>query len=335
MAATSVTVLSDYGNGVLAGDVPAQIVAAACRTGRKLIVDPRGTDFARYAGADIVMPNRPELAAGTEMPVDTETAIAAAAAELRQRHQFGAVVVTRGNDGMTLVDAEGVQHFPAEAAEVYDTSGAGDTALGTLAAAVAAQLPLRVAVRLANLAAGVSVGKVGVAVVREAELLAALSPQRSAQRKIVSLEEAVEQAERWRHRGWHIGFTNGCFDLLHPGHIHLLETARAGCERLIVGVNSDASQRRQTGAPLPIQPEGARAAVLASLASVDLVCIFDEDTPEKLIQALRPDLLMKGANYALGEVAGAGLVRSWGGRVAFADLVPGYSTQATLARIRA
>jgi D-beta-D-heptose 7-phosphate kinase/D-beta-D-heptose 1-phosphate adenosyltransferase len=335
MAATSVTVLSDYGKGVLSGDVPAQIVAAARRTGRKLIVDPRGSDFARYAGADIVMPNRPELAAATGMPVDSEAAIAAAAQALRDRHQFGAVVVTRGNDGMTLLEDAGIQHFPAEAAEVYDTSGAGDTALATLAAAVAAQLPLPVAVRLANLAAGVVVGKVGVAVVREAELLAALSPQRSALRKIVSLEEAVEQAERWRHRGWHVGFTNGCFDLLHPGHIHLLETARISCERLIVGVNSDASARRIKGTPWPVHPEAARAAVLASLASVDLVCVFNEDTPEKLIQALRPDLLMKGANYRLAEVVGADLVRSWGGRVALADLVPGYSTTATLARIRA
>jgi D-beta-D-heptose 7-phosphate kinase / D-beta-D-heptose 1-phosphate adenosyltransferase len=335
MAATSVTVLSDYGKGVLADDVPQQIVDAARRTGRKLIVDPRGSDFARYAGADIVMPNRPELASATKMPVDTEAAIIAAASALRDRHQFGAVVVTRGNDGMTLVDDEGVQHFPAEAAEVYDTSGAGDTALGTLAAAVAAQLPLRVAVRLANLAAGVSVGKVGVAVVRENELLAALSPQRSALRKIVSIEEAVEQAERWRHRGWHVGFTNGCFDLLHPGHVHLLETARTGCERLIVGLNSDASVRRLKGAPRPIQPEAARAAVLASLASVDLVCVFEEDTPEKLIQALRPDLLMKGADYKLDEVVGADLVRSWGGRVGLADLLPGHSTSATLARMRA
>ena len=335
MAATSVTVLSDYGKGVLAGDVPAQIVAHARRTGRKLIVDPRGTDFARYAGADIVMPNRPELAAATGLPVDTEAAIALAATELRTRHQFGAVVVTRGNDGMTLVDEAGVQHFPAEAAEVYDTSGAGDTALATLAAAVAARLPLPVAVRLANLAAGVAVGKVGVAVVREAELLAALSPQRSALRKIVSLEEAVEQAERWRHRGWTVGFTNGCFDLLHPGHVHLLETVRTGCERLIVGVNSDSSVHRQKDAPRPVQPEAARAAVLASLASIDLVCVFDEDTPERLIQALRPDLLMKGANYTLDQVVGADQVRSWGGKVGLVDLVPGYSTQATLARIRA
>jgi D-beta-D-heptose 7-phosphate kinase/D-beta-D-heptose 1-phosphate adenosyltransferase len=235
---------------------------------------------------------------------------------------------------MTLLDAAGAQHFPAEAAEVYDTSGAGDTALAALAAAVAAGLDLPVAVRLANLAAGVSVGKIGAAVVREADLLGALTPQQSALRKIVLREEAVEQAERWRHKGWRVGFTNGCFDLLHPGHVHLLEEARASCDRLIVGLNSDASVRRLKGAPRPIQPEAARAAVLASFASVDLVCVFEEDTPEALIEALRPDLLVKGADYTLDEVVGAELVRSWGGRVALAEVLPGHSTSATLARIR-
>ncbi|MDR3539276.1 MAG: bifunctional heptose 7-phosphate kinase/heptose 1-phosphate adenyltransferase [Acetobacteraceae bacterium] len=334
MAATSVTVLSDYGKGVLGGDVPARLVAAARKTGRKLIVDPRGADFSRYAGADIVMPNRSELAGATKMPVDTEAAIVAAATELRTRHGFGAVVVTRGNDGMTLIDANGAQHFPAEAAEVYDTSGCGDTALATLAAAVAAQIPLPVAVRLANLAAGVVVGKVGTAVARQADLLEALSPQRSALRKIVTREAAVEQVERWRHKGWRVGFTNGCFDLLHPGHVHLLESAREKCDRLVVGLNSDASATRVKGGPRLVQPEAARAAILASLASVDLVCMFDEDSPESLIEALRPDLLVKGANYTLDQVVGAELVQSWGGSVALADLLPGHSTAATLARIR-
>ena len=321
MAATSVTVLSDYGKGVLSADVPARLVEASRRTGRKLIVDPRGSDFARYAGADVVMPNREELSAAARMPVDTEAQIVAAAQQLRIEHGFGAVVVTRGNDGMTLVDASGSQHFPAEAADVFDTSGAGDTALGALGAALAAQLDLPVAVRLANLAAGISVGKVGASVVREADLLAALTPQHSALRKIVSGEEAVEQAERWRHRGWRVGFTNGYFDLLHQGHIALLEQARASCDRLIVGLNSDASVRRQKGGPHPIQPEAARAAVLASFAFVDLVCLYDEDSPEGMIQALRPDVLIKGANHAVEDVAGAYLVRGWGGRVLLIDLL--------------
>jgi D-beta-D-heptose 7-phosphate kinase/D-beta-D-heptose 1-phosphate adenosyltransferase len=335
MAATTVTVLSDYGQGVLAGDVPARLVAMAREIGRKVIVDPRGADHARYAGADIIMPNRRDLAAATRMPVDSEAAIVAAANRLREAHNFGAVLVTQGNDGMTLVEDGGWRHFPAEAAEVYDVSGSGDTALATLAAALAARLDLGMAVRLANLAAGVVVGKAGIAVARQAELLAALTPQQSALRKIVSREEAAEQVERWRRRDWRIGFTNGCFDLLHPGHVHLLEEARSRCDRLVVGLNSDASVRRLKDPPRPVQPEAARAAVLASLASVDLVVVFEEDTPEALIGELRPDLLMKGADYKVDEVVGADLVRGWGGEVALAELLPGHSTTETLARIRA
>ena len=334
MAATTVTVLSDYGKGVLSADVPSRLVEAARKAGRKLIVDPRGSDFARYAGADVVMPNRLELAAATRMPVDTEVAIVAAAQHLRIEHGFGAVVVTRGNDGMTLVDATRVLHFPAEAADVFDTSGAGDTALATLGAALAAKLDLAVAVRLANLAAGISVGKVGASVVREADLLAALTPQHSALRKIVTREEAVEQAERWRHRGWRVGFTNGFFDLLHHGHIHLLEQARSRCDRLIVGLNSDTSVRRLKGSPHPVQPEAARAAVLASFACVDEVCLFEEDSPEPLIEAIRPDVLIKGGPAPVEDVEGAELMRGWGGRVLVIDRVPDHVSHAALSPLK-
>jgi D-beta-D-heptose 7-phosphate kinase/D-beta-D-heptose 1-phosphate adenosyltransferase len=334
MAATSLTVLSDYQKGLLTGEVPAQLIAAAREAGRPVIVDPKGPDYSRYAGADLIMPNRADLAEATGMRVDSEAAIVAAATALRQRHGFGAVVVTRGNDGVTLVDDAGARHFPAEAAEVYDVAGAGDTAVATLAAALAARLALPVAVRLANIAAGVVVGKVGTAVAREADLLAALSPQGSALRKVVSREAAVEHVQRWHHKGWRVGFTNGCFDLLHPGHLHLLEEAREACDRLVVGLNSDPSVRRLKGASRPVQPEAARAAVLASLASVDLVTVFEEDTPDALIDALHPDMLVKGANYTLDQVVGADLVRGWGGTVMLAELVPGHSTNATVERIR-
>jgi D-beta-D-heptose 7-phosphate kinase / D-beta-D-heptose 1-phosphate adenosyltransferase len=334
MAATSLTVLSDYQKGLLTGEVPAQLIAAAREAGRPVIVDPKGPDYSRYAGADLIMPNRADLAEATGMRVDSEAAIVAAATALRQRHGFGAVVVTRGNDGVTLLDDAGARHFPAEAAEVYDVAGAGDTAVATLAAALAARLSLPVAVRLANIAAGVVVGKVGTAVAREADLLAALSPQGSALRKIVSREAAIEHVQRWHHKGWRVGFTNGCFDLLHPGHLHLLEEAREACDRLVVGLNSDPSVRRLKGASRPVQPEAARAAVLASLASVDLVTVFEEDTPEALIAALHPDMLVKGANYTLDRVVGADLVRGWGGVVMLAELVPGHSTNATVERIR-
>ena len=201
-------------------------------------------------------------------------------------------------------------------------------------AGIAAGLKPPVAARLANIAAGVVVGKIGTAVARESELLEAIAPATGALRKVVSMEVAAEQVERWRRRGWRIGFTNGCFDLLHPGHVHLIEQARAACDRLVVGLNSDASVRRLKGANRPVQQEAARAAVLASLADVDLVTIFEEDTPETLITALRPDVLVKGADYTIDQVVGADLVRSWGGRVLLAELLPGNSTSATIARLR-
>jgi len=334
MAATSVTVLSDYAKGLLGGGTAAALVAAAKEIGRKIIVDPKGADFSPYAGADVITPNRRELAEATGMEVGTEAEIVAAAMALRDRHGFGAVLVTRAEDGMTLLDGADVHHFPAEAAEVYDVSGAGDTVVAVLAAGIAGGLALPLAARLANIAAGVVVGKVGTAVAREADLLAAISPQGGALRKVMSREEATEQVERWRRRGWRIGFTNGCFDLLHPGHVHLLEQARGACDRLVVGLNSDASVRRLKGTTRPVQPEPARAAVLASLAAVDLVTVFDEDTPLELLSLLRPDVLVKGADYTIDTVVGAELVQGWGGKVFLAELLSGHSTTATVARLR-
>jgi D-beta-D-heptose 7-phosphate kinase/D-beta-D-heptose 1-phosphate adenosyltransferase len=235
---------------------------------------------------------------------------------------------------MTLVDGAGARHFPAEAAEVHDVSGAGDTVVATLAAALAIGRPLSLAARLANIAAGIVVGKVGTAVAREGDILEALDPARGALRKVMSRSVAMEAVERWRQRGWRVGFTNGCFDLLHPGHVHLLEQARSWCDRLVVGLNSDASVRRLKGAARPIQSEAARAAVLASLASVDCVTVFEEDTPIELIRALRPEVLVKGADYTIERVVGGDLVGEWGGVVKLAELLPGNSTTATVARIR-
>ena len=333
LAATSVTILSDYAKGVLSGTIPQQLIAAARQAGRPVIVDPKGSDFSRYAGADVITPNRRELAEATGMPVDEESDLVLAATHLRERHGFGAVLVTRAEDGMTLVDADGPHHFPAEAVEVFDVSGAGDTVVATLAAGLAAGLDMLVAVRLANIAAGVVVGKVGTAVARGEDLLRVLTPQVSTLRKIVTRDAAAEQVERWRRKGWRTGFTNGCFDLLHPGHVHLLEQARGQCDRLVVGLNSDASVRRLKGKSRPVQPEAARAAVLGSLSAVDLVVIYDEDTPQETLEALRPDLLVKGADYTIDRIIGADLVQSWGGKVWLAELLNGYSTTATVRRM--
>jgi D-beta-D-heptose 7-phosphate kinase/D-beta-D-heptose 1-phosphate adenosyltransferase len=334
MAATSVTVLSDYRKGVLGADVAPRLIAAAKSLGRKVIVDPKGTDYTRYNGADIVTPNRRELAQATGLAADSESGIVAAAQVLLQRHNFGAVLVTRAEDGMSLITADAIRHYPGEAREVFDVSGAGDTVVATLAAAIAVEVPIFEAARLANIAGGIVVAKVGTAVARQNDLLAALQPVTGALRKIVTAAAAAEAAERWRSRGYKVGFTNGCFDLLHPGHVHLLEQCRAMCDRLIVGMNADASVKRLKGPTRPVQPEAARAAVLASLASVDLVCLFEDDTPLSILTLIKPDLLMKGADYTLETVVGAKEVESWGGKVALAELLPGHSTTATLARLR-
>lgn len=334
IAATAVVVLSDYGKGVLAGGVAERLIAAAQAAGRRVLVDPKGRDYSRYAGADLITPNRAELGEATGMPVDTEEAIVAAARALRDAHGFGAVLVTRSEDGMTLLEGDVVRHFPAEAAEVHDVSGAGDTVMALVAAGIASGQKMPVAARLANIAAGIVVGKIGTAVAREADLLDAISVERGTLRKVVSTASAAEQVERWRRRGWRVGFTNGCFDLLHPGHVHLLEQARSWCDRLVVGLNSDASVKRLKGPARPIQAEAARAAVLASLASVDCVTLFEDDTPEALIRALRPDVLVKGADYTVEQVVGGELVSEWGGQVRLAQLLPGQSTTATVARIK-
>lgn len=280
MAATSVTVLSDFGKGLLSGGVPAQLIAAAREAGRTVIVDPRGADYSGYAGADIIVPNRTDLAEATGMPTDSEAAVVAAATALQQRHGFGAVVVTRGNDGMTLLDTSGVRHFPAEAVEVYDIAGAGDTAVAVLAAGVGAGLQLPVAVRLANIAAGIVVGKVGTAVTRQSDLIAAMSPQGGALRKIVSREAAIEHVQRWQHRGWRVGFTHGSFASLQPDDLKRLEETREACDRLVVAIEPG--------------DQPSRATMLASLASVDLVTVLD-GTQDGLIEALRPDVVFNGA----------------------------------------
>ncbi|MBI4185131.1 MAG: D-glycero-beta-D-manno-heptose-7-phosphate kinase [Proteobacteria bacterium] len=334
-----VMVLSDYGKGVLGAPLTRALIAAAREAGKRVIVDPKGSDYRRYRGASVITPNRRELAAATGLATGSDEEVAAASRRLMERIGVDAVLATRGGDGMTLVVGAGrretVRHLRAEAREVFDVSGAGDTVVATLAAALAAGVPLADAARLANVAAGIVVGKVGTAVAHPDELVHALHARDllTGEAKVMALAPAVERLATWRRSGLKVGFTNGCFDLLHPGHVSLLAQARAACDRLVVGLNSDASVARLKGRGRPIQGEAARAAVLASLATVDLVVIFAEDTPIRLIEALRPDVLVKGSDYRLDEVVGGDLVRSYGGRVLLAELVAGHSTSATIARM--
>lgn len=331
-------VLSDYGKGVLAPPVAGELIARARAKGKPVIVDPKGTDYARYRGATVLTPNRKELAEATKMPVDSDDAIVAAARHLIDACGVEAVLVTRSQDGMTLVTGSGeVDHLPAEAREVFDVSGAGDTVIATLAAAVGAGASLADAARVANVAAGIVVAKVGTAVAYASELVSALHHDDlvSGETKIRSLEGAGEVVERWRRKGLKVGFTNGCFDLLHPGHVSLLAQSKAACDRLVVGLNSDSSVARLKGPARPVQSEAARATVLASLASVDLVVIFAEDTPLRVIEALKPDVLVKGADYTVDTVVGAAEVMGWGGKVVLADLVQGQSTTNTIRKLTA
>ena len=321
MAATSVVLLSDYRKGVLADDIPAQLIAAARQARRRVVVDTHGPEQGRFAGADVIMTSARDVGIATAMPVETDAEVATAAAALRARHGFGAVLVTRGEDGMTLVDAEGVRHFRAEPGEVFDIAGSGDTVVSALTAGLASGLDLRLAVRVASIAGGVVLGKVGTAVARESDLLAAISPA-GALRKIVTAEVASERAERWRRNGCRIGFTYGAFDPLRPGHVHLLEQARGACDRLVVGLDCDAVLRRKKGDSQALQPEAVRAARLASLPSVDLVVMNEEDTPAGMLRALRPDLLADGSGRPPEQVADAELLREWGGRLMLADLLP-------------
>jgi len=335
MADCGALVLSDYAKGVLTPRCIQGMIAAARRAGKPVIVDPKGADFSRYRGATLLTPNRREMAEATQMPVDNDAGVEAAARHLIDTCGVDGVLCTRGAEGMSLIEAKGaVHHLPAAAREVFDVSGAGDTVVATLAAGIAAGLSWADAAELANVAAGIVVGKVGTAVAFSADLVRALQNEMpDGSDKVATVEQAVDAVARWRRQGYRIGFTNGCFDLLHPGHVSLMAQAKAACDRLVVGLNSDASVRRLKGKDRPVQVEAARAAVLASLSTVDLVVVFGEDTPIELIRALKPEVLVKGADYRMEQVVGADLVHRWGGRVLLAELSPGHSTTATIRKL--
>jgi D-beta-D-heptose 7-phosphate kinase/D-beta-D-heptose 1-phosphate adenosyltransferase len=333
-----VVVVSDYAKGVLSDPVAAEAIGCARAAGKVVLVDPKSRSFNKYRGATLLTPNRHELeiACGHEC-VSDEQVVAGARAVMDQA-QSDALVVTRGKEGMSIVRREGqTEHIRTVAKEVFDVSGAGDTAVATLALGLAQGADIGHAARLANAAAGVVVGKYGTASVSAGEIIARLGliEEGQAGSKHFSLDSVQERVARWREMDLKIAFTNGCFDLLHPGHVSLLEQARRAADRLVVGLNSDLSVRRLKGADRPVQGEVARATVLASLKAVDAVVIFGDDTPLALIDALSPDVLVKGADYTVQTVVGADLVQSRGGKVLLAELVPAQSTTNTIQRMTA
>jgi D-beta-D-heptose 7-phosphate kinase / D-beta-D-heptose 1-phosphate adenosyltransferase len=331
-------VLSDYAKGALTPRVIRAVIDAANAQGKPVVIDPKGRDYGIYRGATLITPNRQELADAMHRAATTDEEIAAAAASLGRNLGAQAVLVTRSEDGMTLVvQGAAAVHVPAYPVRVRDVSGAGDTVVAVLAGMLALAADFESAMRAANAAAAVVVGKRGTATASIAELRARILPAASLapEEKIVfdwSLLD--EHLGPWRRAGYRIGFTNGCFDLLHPGHVRLLAGARAACDRLVVGLNGDASVTRLKGPGRPVQPVEARAEVLAALEAVDLVVVFEEDTPAELIAQVKPTVLVKGGDYAREDVVGRDTVEALGGELILIDLVPGYSTSAMVERAR-
>jgi D-beta-D-heptose 7-phosphate kinase / D-beta-D-heptose 1-phosphate adenosyltransferase len=329
LPASDVVIFSDYGKGVLSDSVTQAAIAAATRAGKPVLVDPKSRSLSKYRGATVLTPNRHELQLACGAECSTDEQVASGARAILEQDICSALVVTRGRDGMSIIRRDGSAiHLKTMAREVYDVSGAGDTAVATMALGVAAGEDIVETAKLANVAAGIVVGKYGTAAVTVGELIATLEQMDGGgdSPKNFTLEGVQQLARRWRDLGLSIAFTNGCFDLIHPGHVSMLGQARRNADRLIVGLNSDLSIRRLKGEGRPVQGEAARAMVLASLKSVDAVVIFEDDTPIRLIEALEPDVLVKGADYTVDTVVGADAVLGRGGKVILADIVRDEST---------
>lgn len=336
--AADVVILSDYGKGVCSERMLKEAIGHARAAGKTVLVDPKRKELSAYRGATIITPNRKELTDATGLPCETDEE-ALEAARAAQAQCGAAILLTRSEKGMSLFPLDGPPiHLATVAQDVFDVSGAGDTVVAVLAAAIAADMPLVEGMRLANHAAGIVVSKLGTACVTREELVAATHADAASSDvtdgRLLDLADAVALRRAWEADKLTVGFANGCFDLLHPGHISLIGQSAASCDRLIMALNSDASVRRLKGPTRPIQDERARAAVMGAVKGVAAVVLFDEDTPFELIQALQPDILVKGADYRIDQVVGADVVQARGGRVVLAELSAGHSTTRLVAASR-
>ena len=327
-----VLVLSDYGKGALQNHQA--LIQAARQRGLIVLADPKGRDFSIYRGASLITPNLHEFETIVG-PCADEAELVSKGAVLMQNLDLGALLVTRGEQGMTLLRPDQAPlHLPARAREVFDVTGAGDTVISTLAASLAAGEPLPQAVALANLAASIVVAKLGTASISAPELRRAVQREEGSERGVLGLEQLLLAIEDARAHGEKVVFTNGCFDILHAGHVTYLEQARAQGDRLIVAINDDASVTRLKGPGRPINSVDRRMAVLAGLGAVDWVTSFSEDTPERLLEQVKPDVLVKGGDYGIDQVVGAELVTAYGGEVRVLGLVENSSTTAIVEKIR-
>lgn len=326
--ACDLLIISDYGKGVCTPAILRALIDRANAGGKPVIIDPKRRDFTAYAGATLLTPNRGELMEATGLRCETDEE-AAEAVRVAQLACPSSILLTRSDKGMSLFPlGQPVHHLPTVAQKVFDVSGAGDTVIAVMGAAMAAGFAVEDQLRLANHAAGIVVSKLGTATVSRSELATALvdftAP--NADGSLLTWEQAAARRAAWAADKLTVGFANGCFDLLHPGHISLLEQAASHCDRLIVALNTDASVRRLKGPTRPIQDEAARARVMSALRMVAAVVLFDEPTPLELITLLQPDVLVKGADYTADQVVGWDIVRAHGGRLVLADLQSGHST---------
>jgi len=332
MTASQVLILSDYGKGTL-GQTQTLIQAARERA-IPVVVDPKGHDFGKYRGATLMTPNLSEFEAVVGLCGNEEELISKGQA-LRENLDLDAILITRGERGMTLLQAaRPVLHLPAQAREVFDVTGAGDTVVSVLAAALAAGQSMESGMALANLAAGLVVAKLGTAAISGPELRRAIQLQEGTGRGVMTAEQLATVVEDARAHGERIVFTNGCFDIIHAGHVGYLEDARKQGDRLIVAINDDDSVHRLKGNGRPINPVQRRMAVLAGLSAVDWVVSFPEDTPEALLQLLRPDVLVKGGDYSVDTVVGGEFVSSYGGEVRVLAFLDNCSTSAIVEKMK-
>ena len=332
LAGAGALVLSDYAKGALTQAEP--MIAAARAAGVPVVVDPKGTDFGRYRGASVLTPNLAEFEAVVGACADDAVLVQRGEA-LRDELSLDALLITRSERGMTLLErGQPPLHLPTQAREVFDVTGAGDTVVAVLAAGLAAGLGLPQATQLANLAAGVVVGKLGTATVSLEELRAAMQAHAPLLTGVIDEMALIRRIGQAKAAGERVVMTNGCFDILHPGHITYLQQARALGDRLIVAVNTDDSVRRLKGETRPINALETRMFMLAALSAVDWVVPFAEDTPERLICALKPDILVKGGDYRVDDIAGGACVMAAGGDVKILSFVDGHSTTGMIARIK-
>jgi len=333
----NVIVVSDYLKGVLTPSV----LSAVCRAGRDLgipvVVDPKGSDYGKYRGATLLTPNRKEAEIASGIAITDLDSLERAAQGLLGELDLDALLITRSEAGMSLFPSKGDSvHIPTVAREVFDVTGAGDTVISVLSLGLACGLPLPEAARIANVAAGIAVGKLGTSTVSPEEIVAEVGHKvKDSDSKIKNLDVLAHIIAQERSRGRQVVFTNGCFDLLHVGHVKYLQKARGLGDLLVVGLNTDASVRRLKGESRPLIEESERAHILAALDCIDFVVLFDDDTPLKVIEALAPAVLVKGGDYNLDEVVGREVVEAAGGRVELVQFVDGRSTSRIIEKILA